>query len=121
MKALSAIKMIKKYFTTKELLEIVTANVYSIVYYNSEIWHLPSLKANLKQKLLSISARAISTCAKHCTLDISFINLHSLYKRATPEQFLLYKHALSVFKLLNNEVMTREWLELNFNQVFTSR
>ena len=54
-------------------------------------------------------------------LHISFINLHSLYKRATPEQFLLYRHALSVFKLLNSDVMTREWLELNFNQVFTSR
>ena len=121
MKALSAIRMIKKYFPYKELLEIVTANVYSIIYYNSEIWHLPSLKSNLKQKLLSISARAISTCVKHCTRDISFVNLHLLYKRATPEQFLMYRHALCIYKVLNSDVMTREWLELNFNQVFTSR
>ena len=69
-KALTAVRMIKKYFTTKELLQIVTSNVYSILYYNSEIWHLASLKSNLKQKLLSTSAKAISTCVKYCTLNI---------------------------------------------------
>ena len=86
-KALTAVRMIKKYFTTKELLQIVTSNVYSILYYNSEIWHLASLKSNLKQKLLSTSAKAISTCVKYCTLTISFINLHSLYKELPLNNF----------------------------------
>ena len=54
-------------------------------------------------------------------IRISFVNLHLLYKRATPEQFLLYRHALCIYQVLNSDVMTREWLELNFNQVFTSR
>ena len=93
-RALSAIRLIRKFFTTKELLQLVTC-------YNSEIWHLQSLKVNLKQKLLSSSARAIKTCVKHCTRDVSFVNLHRTYNRATPDQFLLYKHALSLYKLIN--------------------
>ena len=54
LKVLNAIKIIKKCFTKKELLQLVTSNVFSILYYNSKIWHLPSLKSELKQKLLSM-------------------------------------------------------------------
>ena len=61
-KALHAIKLIKQHFTPQELRQIITSNFYSILYYNSEIWHLQSLKQNLKQKLLSASAKAIKTC-----------------------------------------------------------
>ena len=41
-KALHAIKLVRKYFNKNELLRLITANYYSILYYNSEIWHLPS-------------------------------------------------------------------------------
>ena len=41
--SLHAIQLISKHFNKKELLQIITANYYSILYYNSEIWHLPSL------------------------------------------------------------------------------
>ena len=59
LKALNAIKLIKRYFTKTELLQLITSNVLSILYYNSEIWHLPNIKSNLKQNLLSVSANAI--------------------------------------------------------------
>ena len=120
-KALLAIKLIKKFFTTKELLQLITSNFYSIMYYNSEIWHLQSLKVTLKQKLLSASARAIKICTKMKTDEISFIKLHEIYGRATPDKFLLYKHALTLYKLLNTTDHTLEWAAINYNQVFTSR
>ena len=121
-KALNAIRLIRRFFTTKELLQIVTSNYFSILYYNSEIWHLPTLKNNLKQKILSSSAKAIRTCVKYCTKDISFIRLHEMYNRATPEKYLLYKHALCLFKLINSTAPHNfEWLSLNFNMIFTSR
>ena len=113
--------MIKKYFTTKELLQLVTSNVFSTLYYNSENWHLHSLKGTLKQKLLSTSAKAIKMCVKYCTNDVSFYELHKKFNRATPENYLLYKHALALFKLLTNENFTTEWVALNFNQILTSR
>ena len=36
-KALNAIKLIRKYFNTKELVQLITSNFYSILFYNSEI------------------------------------------------------------------------------------
>ena len=42
-KALHAIRLIKKYFKKDEILNLLTSNFYSILYYNSEIWHLPTL------------------------------------------------------------------------------
>ena len=120
-RSLVAIKMIKKYFNTSELLMFVTSNFYSILFYNSEIWHLPTLKHNLKQKLLSSSAKAIKVCVKYCTNDVSFDNLHAMYHRATPEKVLLYKLALSLFKILNSEKYTLEWASLICNQITTSR
>ena len=53
--ALHAICLIKPYFAAIELKQIITANFNSILYYNSNIWHLPTLALKLKQKLLSAS------------------------------------------------------------------
>ena len=52
-RALHAIKMIRKYFTKDKILQLLTSNFYSILYYNSEVWHIPNLKPQLKQLLLS--------------------------------------------------------------------
>ena len=42
--------------------------------------------------------------------------------RATPDNYLLYKHALCLFKLLTEQnTHTYEWIALNFNQILTSR
>ena len=120
-KALTAIRLIKNFFNTKELLQLITANFYSILYYNSEIWHLQSLKTNLKQKLLSASAKAIKICFKYCTNDISFIKLHEMCNRSLPENFLMYRHALLLYKTMNSDSHTCEWVHLNFNQILTSR
>ena len=119
--ALNAVRLLKKHFNTKELLQIVTSNFYSILYYNSEIWHLQSLRANLKQSLLSASAKALKTCLKYRTDDVSFIKIHEICNRATPEKYLLYKHALSLFKLMKDNNHSFEWVSLNFNIILTSR
>ena len=52
---------------------------------------------------------------------ISFIDLHKLNKRATPNQLLIYKHALLLFNLYNENQLAADWLTLNFNQIITSR
>ena len=39
------------FFTKSELLQLVTANVFSVLYNNSEIWHLPNLKNHSNAKL----------------------------------------------------------------------
>ena len=121
LKALNAIKLIKKYFTKTETLQLITSNVYSVLYYNSEIWHLPSLKNSLKQKLLSVSARALKISMFYPDPMISFINIHEMNKRATPESMMQYKLAIQLFKLYNSNDHSLEWIDLNLNQVLTSR
>ena len=121
LKALNAIRIIKKFFNKKELLQLITSNVFSILYYNSEIWHLPSLKTELKQKLMSVSARAISTCMYYPDRMISFENIHRMNNRALPNAIMTYKHAIQLYKIYNATEFTSDWTILNFNQIITSR
>ena len=121
MKALNAIRLIRKFFTKKELLSLVTSNFYSILYYNSEIWHLPILKSTLKQNLLSASAKALRVCNGTIDYNMSFIDLHKVCDRATPEMYMKYKLALSLYKLYNVPFNPIEFQLLNFNQILTGR
>ena len=121
MKSLNAIRLIRKYFNQKELLELITSNFYSIMYYNSEIWHLPSLKGPLKQKLLSASAKALKVGLKFFNNEMSFVNIHRMGKRATPNELMLYKLALCLYKLYNQDFNSIEFASLNFNQVIMRR
>jgi hypothetical protein len=61
-RALNAIKLIRKFFNSNELISIVTSNFYSILMYNSEIWHLPNLNVNLKHALFVVSAQCLRMC-----------------------------------------------------------
>ena len=121
MKAQNAIRLIRKFFTKRELLSLITSNFYSILYYNSEIWHLPTLKATLKQSLLSASAKALRVCNKSNDYYVSFNNVHAACDRATPEMILLYKTALSLYKLYKIDFNHLEFISLNFNQILTGR
>ena len=120
-KSINAIRLIRKFFTKVELLQLITANVFSVLYYNSEIWHLPSLKKELKTKLLSISARAIKIAMYYPDRMISFENIHKMNNRATPDSFMIYKYAIQLHKLYNENEHSFEWVNLNINQILTSR
>ena len=100
---------------------MLTSNFYSILYYNSEIWHLPSLKPTLKQKLLSASARALKVCNKFIDNTMSFEAIHESCKRATPCKMQKYKLAICSYKLYNVEFNSIEFYLLNNYQVVTSR
>ena len=120
-RALNAIKLIRKFFKTNELISLVTSNFYSILLYNSEIWHLPNLNVNLKHALFVESAKCLKMCLNYPDEMISYENLHKITKRATPEMMSQYKLALSLYKVFNNKTPMSEWLQLNFTQINTSR
>ena len=109
------------YFTNQELVGLVTSNFYLILFYNSEVWHIPSLKSNLKQQLLSASARALKVCMTNPDLMISFIRIHEINKRGTPNQLMIYKHSLLLHKLYNQNWLEVEWLHLQFQHQFCMR
>ena len=87
--ALNAIRLIKKYLKKDQILGLLTSNYYSILFYNSEIWHIPSLKPQIKQLLLSASANSLKVSMVSPDPAISFINLHKNCERATPNQMFV--------------------------------
>jgi hypothetical protein len=119
--SLQAIKMIKKYFKTSEIIQLLTSNFYSKLYYGSEIWHLPTLNSNCKKLLLSASANALKLCNAIYDPNISYVDLHKLHKRALPSKFCTYRHCLLLFKVVNNKISNKDWLDLNFQMINTSR
>ena len=120
-KALNAIFLIRKYFSKKQLLSIITSNFYTILYYNAEVWLLPTLGPQLKQKILSASSAPLKLCTPNYNYLMSFNSLHYLNQRATPTQFTIYTHALLLHKTYNDETMSNDWLNLFFNQQFNQR
>ena len=120
-KALQAIKLIKKHFNTKELMTLIIANYYSILFYNAEIWHLPSLSRPAKQTLLSASAAPLKICCNTYHPLMSYEHLHTISQRPTPLKLKKYSHALLLHKVTNDQNQTKDWLDLNFNQNFNER
>ena len=102
-KALLAIKLIKKHFNFSELKTLLTTNFYSILYYNSEIWHTPSLTPYLKKLPFSTSAKALMICTPNYTPMMSYKDLHTQNLCATPAQFMFYKHSLLLHSVYNNQ------------------
>ena len=120
-KALNAIKLIRRFFTTNEILKLLTSNFYSILYYNSEIWLIPTITQINKKLLLSASSNALKMAHNYRFPYMSFEALHRISNRATPTMFSHYKLALMLHILYNTEVYTTEWIHLNVNHVITSR
>ena len=118
-KALQAIKIIRKHFTKNELYSLTVSNYYSILFYNSEIWLLPSLTANTNKIVLSASA--LKLCYPAYNNMISYDQLHSTLKRATPQAIIKYNHAILLYKTYNSEHQDTDWLDINFNQNFNER
>ena len=100
---------------------LLTSNFFSILYYNSEIWHLKSLHHHLHTQIKSVSANALKICTPSYDLYMSYDTLHSINKRANPNQMLHYKLALTLYKVYNERMPQFEWISLNFSQILTSR
>ena len=120
-RSLHAIRLIKKYFNKTELRQLLTSNFYSVLYYNAEIWMIPSLHSNTKKHLLSCSAQALKLLGNNSDLRISHEQLHTINARATPNQMMLYKHSLLLFKVFNQKQESDDWMDLNWNQSFNNR
>jgi hypothetical protein len=100
-RSLNAIKLIRKYFNSNELLALTTSNFYSVLFYNSEVWLSGYLNDSVKHKLFVASANALKMCRHYCDQSISFIELHKNTKRVTPMMLSEYKCALQLFKTFN--------------------
>jgi hypothetical protein len=77
--------------------------------------------SHCKKLLLSAFANALKLCNAIHNPNISYVDLHKLHKRALPNNFCIYRHCLLLFKVFNNRMSERDWLNLNFQMINTSR
>ena len=84
---------------------------YSKLYYGSQVWLLPTLKESLYKKLFSQSGQCLSVYNR----DLSYINLHKKYVRATPKLFSLYQTSVSYYETMKEQVYTQEIPEISNN------
>ena len=106
-KALNALRLVGRFFSKKQLIQLVTSNFYSILYYNSEVWHIKNLKQSLKNSILSALAKALKLCLKNYDPYISFENLHKIADRATPNSQCTKWHCNYT------RLLTTKYLQLN--------
>ena len=66
------------------------------------------------KKMLSASALPLKICMYNFDRNTSYLTLHTLLKRANPNQIMTYKHALLLLKIYNNDNNSPEWLDLFF-------
>jgi hypothetical protein len=92
-KSLHALRSVRTFFTENEMIKLVTANVYSKLFYGSQVWLLPNLKEKLFTKMFSHSGRILNIIDK----DSSFRMLHKKYNRSTPKIFALYQTSLNFY------------------------
>ena len=114
-KTLQAIRLISNYFTIDEKLNIVTSLLYSRLYYAAEVWLIPTLKSNLKQKLYNISKLSLKIVAEDHYNVFSGEELHFLFNRFTPNQMSNYVALLNLHRIINNRIPEEIWIELQFN------
>ena len=77
-KALHDIKLIRKFYNKTETLMLLRSNFNSILYYNSEVWHIPKLKPVIKQLLMSASANELKMSLRNQNLlstQLSIVNI----------------------------------------------
>ena len=102
-KSVYALRLLKKFFNPTEMRILLDSYVYSTLYYNAVIWLTPSLSAQSKQNLLSISANALRSCMMFNSNEISFEDVHKSCKKSTPKQIMNYQMSLKLHKILNEK------------------
>ena len=120
-KSLHAIRLISKYLTKNEIKQLLTSNFYSALYYNCEIWMMPSLNQLLKQHLISVSANALKILNNVRDLEISYVNLHKIHKRALQTNMMKYRLSLQMYKIYNGHILNDDWIDMNIQQNFNNR
>ena len=65
---------------------------------------------------MSALAAPLKSCIRYYDENISYTTLHTTLKRATPTQFMTYKHALLLHKVFIDKNLSHERQKLFFNK-----
>ena len=111
-RTLCGLKLIRKYFSSDEFLNVINAMFYSKLYYACQVWLIPSLNQKLKNRLFSCSSQALRLITGDDYKLFSFDELHCMFNRAKPQQWSNYMMASQLHSIVNNEKPFQTWLNL---------
>ena len=111
-KTLFGLRLLRKHFNNDEFLNIINAMFYSKLYYACQVWLLPNISTYLKRKLLNVTSQALKLIGGDDFALFSFNELHILYNRATPNQWINYVNANQLYSIINNCKPESLWIEL---------
>jgi len=105
-KITNGLRIIRRKFNAKQLSQIVTSQVFGVMYYGAATWLTPTLKAPLYKKLNKIhyAASRIITGDWRCTQSKEAINQQT--KRLPPKLWSKYNATSTIIKLLRNHQPT---------------
>jgi len=114
-RVINGLKIIRKKFTRNQFKNIVTSQVYGVLYYGSVVWLNPSLsKTNMK----NIERMHYSACRMivgdwrskwHRT------DLNTVTGRMTPKQWMLYAGSSQILKCERSREPTNLWMAIEKN------
>ena len=102
--ATQALGLVRKFFTKKEMSKLITALVFSRLYYAAQVWLLPNLKKRLMDRLFSQSGRSLKLIDRNLT----YKQLHCDYNRATPVLYAQYLTTVLYFDIMKTDLMIPE-------------
>jgi len=110
------LRCLKKYFTTPELLNLVTSLGMSRLYYGSAAWLSRSLTDFNHRKLMRASSGLIKACLDSSDWSlVSFLDLHQLSGKATPLMMSDYFQAMELKKIVEYSSPSLVWSRLQLN------
>jgi len=99
---LSLLKKIAKNMNVEQFIKVATAQLFSIVYYASQVWLNKTLKGQYWTKLRSLHYRILRGAVKDFKQKRSKLSLDSQCKRATPKMWSDYSTSTMVMKLIRD-------------------
>lgn len=116
--AFSGLKLIRRHFTRMETMNLITAFVYTKLYYGAMVWLNESMKTREWNALFSFSGRVLGL------VDPSVMNYeerHKLCERATPKQWSTYNTCLLLKYVHDVQLPDIEWLRMQDNMLHSTR
>jgi hypothetical protein len=109
------LRIISRYFSPQEMVELLTPLFYSILYYEAKIWLSSALSATLKKKLWQKSSKMLKIYQKDWQGQYSFKMFHKISKRATPEMWSNYSAACGMYNVITTNVPEDTFVHLTEN------
>jgi len=96
---LSILKKIRKNIDTSQFLKLATAQIYSQMYYASQVWMNETLGSDGLKKLRSLHYRILRAAVRDCKCQVPKKILEKTCKRVSPETWSTYATASLVIKI----------------------